>query len=440
MTTMTVDTLEQLRLHFNKAPYPNVPLERFPESPDRLYLHSLVTAYYRRNHRVISPVGRVILDAGCGTGYKSLELAVANPGATIIGIDLSEDSIAMARQRLDYHKITNVEFHALAIEHVSQLGQMFDYINCDDVLYLVPDPVLALSTMKSVLKPDGIIRVNYHSQYGRLLYINAQNFFRQLGCMQGVPDDAEIALVRQTMAALKPQVTLRRAWSNNNTVEDDSILANHLLQNDKTWSIHQFFQAMRESELEFASMVEWWTWNLVDLFTDVENLPIELVMQLSSLSIEAQLGIHESIHTVHRLLDLWCGHPDQAQDYPLVEDWSDQTWDAATVHLHPQLLRQDFQEALKDCAEKAQMLNTSGYLRTTTFEPTTLFIDNLTAGCLLPLLEGGRSFQDLLNRWMHLRPINPVTMEPTSRQEAFKPLQQVLTELEKIGYVLLETA
>lgn len=437
--TTTAETLDQLRQHFNQAPYPNQPLEKYPDDANDLYDHSLVTAYYRCYQQVIQPEGRVILDAGCGTGYKSLVLALANPGAKIVGVDLSEDSIVMAKQRLEYHQVGNCEFHAMALEDVAQLGIQFDYINCDDVLYLVPDPIAALSAMRSVLTPQGIIRANYHSATGRRFCSLSQSFFKTLGCMQGPPQQEEIALVRQTMEALRPEVTLvRQVWGKAFLEHDELVLANHLLQNDKTWSMVQFFDALEVSGLEFASMVDWWTWNLADLFRDLEALPIEVVMRLSELSLKEQLALYETINHRHRLLDLWMTLPGQPMQYVPMDEWSDETWYGATVHLHPQLVSEKFRNDLVDCAGSAKMLNTAGYLRTTTPEPATVFLDTLMTGCLLPLLDQGMDFQDVLNRWLHLRPINPVTMQPTTPEEAFYPLQQILLELARIGYVLLE--
>jgi SAM-dependent methyltransferase len=438
MTSLTVDKLEQLRQHFNKAPYLNYPIEQNPTTPDELYVYDIVTAFYRRDRRVINPQGRVILDAGCGTGYKSLALARANPGATIIGVDLSEDSVEMSKQRLSYHNIDRAEFHAMPLERIGELGLTFDYINCDEVLYLVPDPIAALKAMKSVLKPDGIIRVNYHSEYGRRLGRSSQEFFRSLGCMQGPPDEAEISLVRQTMEAMKQSVTIRSAlWNQQHLKSDESILANFLLQNDKTWSIKQFFSGMRDADLRFLGMVQWWEWDLMNLF-DVDELPFEAVMQLAELSQEEQLALNESINWSHRLLDLWCGHPRLTAEMLPIEDWPENVWLSAMVYFHPQLRNESFKADLRDCAVSGQMLNASSHMRTTTVDPETTFIDSLTAGCLLPLLEGGRDFQDLLNRWMHLRPINPVTMEPTTPQAAFEPLHQMLMHLESIGYIMVE--
>ena len=40
----------------------------------------MVTPYYLRNQKVIETKEKIILDAGCGSGYTSLVLAEANPG------------------------------------------------------------------------------------------------------------------------------------------------------------------------------------------------------------------------------------------------------------------------------------------------------------------------------------------------------------------------
>lgn len=128
------DIREKIRQQFDSGPYPRIPLEKSPKNDAKsLYIHNLVNPYYLRNQKVIETKGKLILDAGCGTGYKSLVLAEANPGAKIVGVDISEKSVELARQRLDYHGFDNTEFHAISIEELPALGLNFDYINCDDV-------------------------------------------------------------------------------------------------------------------------------------------------------------------------------------------------------------------------------------------------------------------------------------------------------------------
>jgi 2-polyprenyl-3-methyl-5-hydroxy-6-metoxy-1,4-benzoquinol methylase len=102
---------DKIRQQFDYGPYPRISLEQSAKDDvDKLFHHNLVTAYYLHHRRVVDTSNKVILDAGCGTGYKSLVLAEANPGAKIVGIDLSEQSLQLARQRLQHHGFDNVEF------------------------------------------------------------------------------------------------------------------------------------------------------------------------------------------------------------------------------------------------------------------------------------------------------------------------------------------
>ncbi|MGV0027436.1 hypothetical protein [Phormidesmis priestleyi] len=79
----------------------------------------------------------------------------------------------------------------------------FDYINCGEVLYLMPDLVQTLRTLKTVLKPKGILRGNLHSLYQRQNFFRAQQLFTAMGLMQRNPEETEIGVVLDTMNALK---------------------------------------------------------------------------------------------------------------------------------------------------------------------------------------------------------------------------------------------
>ena len=145
MDENTAELLEKIRQQYETSPYPRTPLEQSPKDDfNSLYIHNLVTSYYLRYQKVIDTEGKVILDAGCGSGWKSLILAEANPGAKIVGIDISEESVKLAQQRLKFHGFDHVEFHAISIYDLPSLGLEFDYINNDEMLYLLPDLVAAL--------------------------------------------------------------------------------------------------------------------------------------------------------------------------------------------------------------------------------------------------------------------------------------------------------
>ena len=348
-----VELREKIRQQFDTGPYPRLPLERSPKNEaNLLYYHNLVNPYYLRNQKVIETKGKIILDAGCGSGSKSLVLAEANPGAKIVGVDISEKSVELARQRLHHHGVDNTEFHVISIEDLPQLGLEFDYINCDEVLYLFPDPSVGLQAMKSVLKPEGILRANLHSSLQRVYYYRAQEVFKMMGLMDENPEELEIELVREFMNSLKNQVELKAiTWNQNLETSEETILMNLLFQGDRGFTIREMFSALRTAELEFISMVNWRQWNLMDLFKeqDLENLPVFLAMSLPEIPVEEWLHLFELLRPVHRLLDFWCGHPNQSQSFVPVAEWTLSDWQEAQVHLQPQVRMLELQEELVRC-------------------------------------------------------------------------------------------
>ena len=325
MDSQAAEIKEKVRQQFDTGPYPRIPVDQTPkDDPNKLFIHSLVTAYYLRNQKVLETEGKVILDAGCGTGYKALALAEANPKAKIVGIDFSEESVKLARQRLEYHGFENAEFHTLAIEDLPSLGLQFDYINNDDVLYLLADPVAGLQAMKSVLKPEGIIRSNLHSSLQRVHYYRCQEVFKMMGLMDDNPREFEIEVVRDVMNSLKDNTHLKaNTWNPQKAQSEELYLANYLLVNDKGYTIPEMFSILRAAGLEFINMVAFNGWDLMELFKEPNNLPAFLGMSLPNISVEERLHLFELFHPVHRLLDFWCGHPDSAN--PVVTSLSQPT-------------------------------------------------------------------------------------------------------------------
>ncbi len=438
MDNRAAEIQEKIRQQFDTAPYPRDPLDASPkDDANFLFIHNLATSYYLRNQKVIATEGKVILDAGCGSGYKALALAEANPGAKIVGIDLSEESVKLARQRLPYHGFNNAEFRAISVEKLPELGLQFDYINCDEVLYLLPDIVLGLQAMKSVLKPDGIIRANLHSSLQRTYFYRAQAVFKIMGLMDAPPDKLEIELVRETMQALRNEVIVKqKTWTPLDDREDERVLSNHLLLGDKGTTIPQLFSALNAADLEFIDMVNWRRWELMDLFKNPDDLPAFLGMSLPEISVEERLRLFELLHPIHRLLDFWCGHPDRAIPFVPVAEWENADWQGARVHLHPQLRTPQVKDDLIECIRKHKPFEISAYIPLPTTVP--ILIDSSIAACLLPLWEGAQPFSALVERWLAVRPLDLATLEPASEQRAFDEVKELLSRLETFLYVLLE--
>lgn len=441
MNNSNSDLWDKIRKQFDSAPYPNRPLDESPKDEvNALYTHNLITSYYLRNQKVIDSKDKIILDAGCGTGYKSLILAEANPGAKIVGVDISEASVKLARQRLEYHGFDNTEFHVLSIYDIAKLNYKFDYINCDEVLYLFPDISVALQAMKTVLKPEGIIRTNLHSSMQRFDYFRAQKLFTMMGLMDDNPEELEIDIVVDMMTALKDNVNLKdKTWDSQSEGEarKEHILMNFLFQGDKGYTINDIFSALTAADLEFIKMRNWRQWDLMDLFKAPDNLPGFLAMGLLEISPEDSLHLFELLHPIHRLLDFWCGYPEGSHPFVPISEWTDTNWNNAIVHLHPQLKTPDLQTEVIACLREGKTFPIRKYLA---LGEEVVYVDSSTALCLLPLFDKPLSMISLVEYWQRLRPLDPVTAEPMDKVTVFYLLQRLLFVLHDFDLIMLDSS
>ncbi|MEB3219933.1 MAG: methyltransferase domain-containing protein [Nostocales cyanobacterium 94392] len=432
--------LDKSYLQFESYPYPDIPIEDSPNANLKLlYESSFITAYYHRNKKVITNLDqRLMLDVACGSGFTTLAMAIANPGAQIIGIDISPKSLQIAEKRLGYHGVKNVKFHAIALENITDLGCQFDYINANDILYLLPDLNFALEQLKKVLKPEGIIQGNLHSQYQRVDYYRAQTLFQEMGLMEDNPEENELQIVRDFYASLKDDVDLKmRTWgfSQHQKVSNQRILMNHLFHNDKGYTLKQLFESIEEVGLEFIDMVDWREWDWRKLFKDPDNLPLYLAMGLESAELETQLRFYELIQPTKRLLDFWCGHPQN--EFELSEtdsDWLDAGPTDVTIHLHSCLMSSVFKQALKDGS--LTPINLGDFFR---FLIKDAWISRSLAHVLfVPLFDSPRSLSFFIDRWLQVRPINPVTLCPLNYSEAKEIITTAVVEQEKLGILMVD--
>jgi hypothetical protein len=132
-------------------------------------------------------------------------------------------------------------------------------------------------------------------------------------------------------------------------------------------------------------------------------------------------------------LDFWCGHPNHSHPFVPVAEWTLSDWQGAKVHLHPQLNTSAVQEELLRCITQLNPFAINRHLPIT----GELLVDSTIAACLLPLWEEAQSMPSLVERWQKLRPVHPITLEPTAESEAFDIVKYTLMGLESAGYVLL---
>jgi ubiquinone/menaquinone biosynthesis C-methylase UbiE len=439
MQKLNLSYQNKILQQFESYPYPNVPIEESPKNNLKLlYESSFVTARYRRDKRVITDLeNRVMLDIACGTGATTLTMAIANPGAKIIGVDISPESIKVAEERLKYHGFSNVTFQVLAIEKLEQLATKFDYICASDVLYLLPDLSLALEQLGKVLKPDGIIRANLHSLHQRVNYYRAQELFKRMGLMDSNPEATELQIVRDFFSALKDQVNLKvKTWQSADYEKDDErILMNHLFQNDKGYTLPQLFDALSCAQLELISMVDWQHWDWRELFKAPDNLPTYLALGLENADVTEQLAFYELVEPNKRLLDFWCGHPQiMPNQYQSKADWQELDPSLVMIYCHPCLQSEAFQKAVLD-KQSLIPLNLGDFF---SFLVKDAWIDRTIASIIfVPLLSAPCSLAKLVDRWLEVKPVNAVTLERFDRKTVAQLLQSAIADQEALGILLV---
>lgn len=105
------------------------------------------------------PAGSKVLEAGCGIGAQTVILSKNSPNAQITSIDISEDSLNLAKERAAGEGVKNVEF---CVENIFDLpfeDESFDHIFVCFVLEHLKEPVKALTCLRRVLKKGGTITV-----------------------------------------------------------------------------------------------------------------------------------------------------------------------------------------------------------------------------------------------------------------------------------------
>lgn len=103
--------------------------------------------------------GDAILDIGCGPGTISADLAVLVPTGHVTAVDYAPAIVEQAATEAQSRGIANMAF-ATADAHALQYDDdTFDVVHAHQVLQHVGDPVQALSEMRRVAKPGGVVAV-----------------------------------------------------------------------------------------------------------------------------------------------------------------------------------------------------------------------------------------------------------------------------------------
>jgi len=106
----------------------------------------------RRSHGL---EGKHALDVGCGGGI--LAEAMASAGAKVLGIDLSDKALAVARlHQLESGVELDYRLSAAETLAAEQPGR-FEIVTCMELLEHVPEPASTIAACATLVKPGGLV-------------------------------------------------------------------------------------------------------------------------------------------------------------------------------------------------------------------------------------------------------------------------------------------
>jgi SAM-dependent methyltransferase len=240
---------------YDRFPFPGDPLQDGPPPGyNWRWCHQSVLAAVHGSLPAGSEKPR-ILDAGCGTGVSTDYLCHLNPGAEVLGIDISEGALAVARERLQ---------RSGAAAQVSQLRQEqrslldlesegpFDYINSVGVLHHLDQPESGLRSLAGRLAPDGVLHLFLYADAGRWEIHRTQQALTLLDVGTGREG---LRLGRELLASLPEGNRLARHHRERWAVDcaaDANFADMYLHPQETSYDLQRLFAFIEAADLHFA--------------------------------------------------------------------------------------------------------------------------------------------------------------------------------------------
>src|SRR5215469_9915066 len=136
-----------------------------------------------------------VLDVGCGSGWLSRRLAKLAPEGRVVGMDISDEMIRLARRTSAEHQ--NILYVPGEVAEIPWEPNFFHHAISVESAYYWPEPAAGIREMFRVLRPGGAawVLINYYRdnphchQWGELLAVRThlllagewEEMFREAG-------------------------------------------------------------------------------------------------------------------------------------------------------------------------------------------------------------------------------------------------------------------
>jgi len=136
----------------------------------RFYDKIFERVFFPRIARVIAslqiPPGARVLELGVGTG---LSLSAYPPHCEVIGVDLAQDMLDQAADKVREHGWTHITLRQMDALNLAFPSDVFDYVTAFHVVSVVPDAPRMMAEARRVCRPGGKLVIINHFRSERPL-------------------------------------------------------------------------------------------------------------------------------------------------------------------------------------------------------------------------------------------------------------------------------
>jgi 2-polyprenyl-3-methyl-5-hydroxy-6-metoxy-1,4-benzoquinol methylase len=254
--------LKSVRAQYEQLPYPR----RNPEHDKKRLTSTWGDRLDYLNHFGFSGkmplAGFRILDAGAGSGDATIFLAeqLRKFGGGVVHLDVSEASIAIAKERARIRDLDNIEFvHASLLDLPALKLGLFDFVTATGVLHHLDDPKAGLDVLNGCLKDDGVLQIMVYARYGRAPVYQMQALMRRYNAGADPGDiDGQLAACKEMMAALKGRgwfEALLKEFLDVKNMGDVGVFDLFLHSKDRAYSIPELYDFIEASGLVLHHLV-----------------------------------------------------------------------------------------------------------------------------------------------------------------------------------------
>lgn len=260
-----------------------------------------------------------VLVAGGGTGDAAIFLAAQLRGtpAEVVCLDLSEASLAIARERAAALGLqAAIRWMRGSLLDLPRMGLApFDYVSCLGVLHHLADPDAGLRALTQVLADEGALGLMVYGRYGRLDVYAVQELMRAIN-RDEPPLSAQLARCKAALRSLSPVHLLMRGRSRTQLerlIGDEANMADTFLHpQDRAYTVPEVHSLVRGAGLAVVNFTNFGRVVRLEYEPELYIADAGLRRELRARPLEERQALAELLHGHMFLHTFYAARPGRA--------------------------------------------------------------------------------------------------------------------------------